>query len=363
MVDINLLGEDESSEDRGREESFAKTVSLDEPYKKVEDDDLSSFTKQEPLGSKSFGRETAAPAFSRRPAEPYGSGNEGSSRTKAYFIVLGLILMALTAVFFLFPRDRKKTADLTVNNPPVEEQTQEQSNFPPDTSFASDTGTPPVSEQPTTTEMPTTSTEPDLSSTLSPMEKQQLSSAKLAYTTVRALANSLSGANDFTLITYHGNHRFFAEFRSNSSQEAGSVAELLRGNVGALNAKTVSQSDGTESGGMSKALVKGEMDPQAGNIILTGSLNTMSANDFAEWLKQQGANNRLNLVRFSTGSGSGAGVPIQAHFSGANSDVMSFLSALENANVNVTINKIIVSPSNRRSLSTDNLDLVLQLEM
>lgn len=365
MVDINLLGEDESSEDRGREESFAKTVSLDEPYKKVEDDDISSFTKQEPLGPKGFARETASPAFARRPAEPYGGGNEGSSRTKAYFIVLGLILMALTAVFFLFPRDRKKTADLTVNNPPVEEQVPEQGNIPPDTSFDTGTELPPGTEQTPSTETPvnTTTTEPDLSSTLSPMEKQQLSSSKLAFTTVRALANSLNGANDFTLITYHGNHRFFAEFRSNSSQEAGSVAELLRGNVGALNAKTVSQSDGTESGGMSKALVKGEMDPQAGNIILSGSLNTMNAGDFSEWLKQQGASNRLSLVRFSTGSSSGAGVPIQAHFSGANSDVMAFLSALENANVNVSVNKIIVSPSNRKSLSTDNLDLVLQLEM
>jgi hypothetical protein len=357
MVDINLLGEEEGSEDREREESFAKTVSLDEPYKKAEDGEVSSFAKQEPAGPKAFGRETVAPAYARRPAEPYGSGNEGSSRTKAYFIVLGLILMALTAVFFLFPRERKKAGDLTVNTPAVENQFDEAANPAADTSaFASGMETPATSEPPgALTETP--ATEPDLSATLSPMERQQLSATKLAVTTVRALANSLSGANDFTLITYHGNHRFFAEFRSSSSQEAGNVAALLKSNAGALDAKTVSQSEG------SRALVKGEMDPQAGGIILTGSLNTMSANEFNAWLQQQAASHRLNLVRLSTGAGAGSGVPIQAHFAGANSDVMAFLSAFENANVNVSVNKIIVSPSDRKSLSTDYLDLVMQLEM
>ncbi len=362
MVDINLLGEEEGSEDREREENFAKTVSLDEPYKKAEDDDVSSFTKQESGGPKAFARETAAPAYSRRPAEPYSGGGEGSSRTKAYFIVLGLILMALTAVFFLFPRERKKAGDLTVNTPAVEEQVDETTSIPPDTSaFSSGTETPTTTEQPgAATETPATTT--DLSSTLSPMEKQQLSATKLAVTTVRALANSLSGANDFTLITYHGNHHFFAEFRSVSSQESGNVAALLKSNVGAVDAKTVSQSDGAASGA-SRALIKGEMDPQAGSIILSGALNAMSANDFTEWLKQQGASNRLNLVRLSTGLGTGSGVPIQVHFAGANGDVMAFLSALENANVNISVNKIIVSPSDRKSLSTDYLDLVMQLEM
>lgn len=364
MVDINLLGEDESGEERQRDESFAKTVSLDEPYKKIEDDDAASFTKQEPLAQKGFGRETAAPSFSRRPAESYSGGGEGSSRTKAYFIVLGLILMALTAVFFLFPRERKKAGDLTANMPPAEEVVEEQPNTTPFDSSAmmTDPNLANTTEQPSTTTDPgatTTTTEPDLSSALSPMEKQQLSSTKLAVTTVRALANSLSGANDFTLIAYHGNHRFFAEFRSTSAQDASGVANMLKQNAGALDAKTVSQSDEA----MSRALVRGEMDPQAGGIILTGTLNTMSASEFTEWLKQQGANNSLRLQRLSTGSSTGAGVPIQVHFAGAKSDMMAFLSALENANINVSVNKIIVSPSDRRSLSTENLDLVLQLEM
>ncbi|MEK7729053.1 MAG: hypothetical protein AAB354_11615 [candidate division KSB1 bacterium] len=363
MVDINLLGEEEGSEDRQREDSFAKTVSLDEPYKKAEDDEVSSFTKQESLGPKAFARETAAPAFSRRAAEPYGSGSEGSSRTKAYFIVLGLILMALTAVFFLFPGKRNKTDNLTANTPPVVDPIEETVNTMPDTA-AVNTGTQELNTTGNATDAGTTTVpEADLSSTLSPMEKQQLSSTKLAVTTVRALANSLSGANDFTLITYHGNHRFFAEFQSASSQEAGSVADLLKRNVGALDAKTVSQAEASSGGAMSRALVKGEMDPQAGGIILTGALNNMSAGDFTEWLKQQGVSNRLSLIRLSTGSGSGSSVPIQIHFAGANGDVMAFLNALENANVNVSVNKIIVSPSDRKSLSTDYLDLVMQLEM
>ncbi|NUO83838.1 hypothetical protein HUU05_27495 [candidate division KSB1 bacterium] len=367
MVDINLLGEEESSEDRQSEESFAKTVSLDEPYKKM-DDDVSSYTKQEPMESKSFGRESAAPSFSRRPAEAY-SGNEGSSRTKAYFIVLGLILMALTAVFFLFPHDRKKKDDLTVNKPPVETIEEPMSSAPLDTSdLGVATETPGTTEQPlATTETPAATPatrEPDLSATLSPLERQQLSSTKLAVTTVRALANSLSGANDFTLITYHGNHRFFAEFRSSSPQEASNVADMLRQKAGAVDAKTVSQSEMSANGGtLNKALVKGEMDPQAGGIILSGALNQMSASDFAEWLKQQSEGNNLSLKRLATGAGSGEGTPIQVHLAGANSDVMAFLSALENANINVSVYKIIVSPSDRKSLSTDYLDLVMQFEM
>lgn len=368
MVDINLLGEEESSEDRRSEESFAKTVSLDEPYRKAEEDEVSSFTKQEPIEPRAFARETATPGFSRRPAESYGSG-DGSSRTKAYFIVLGLILMALTAVFFLFPRDRKKADDLTVSKPPVEESFEEpMTNLPTDTANTSlGTETQGTGEQTALATDPSgtpATTEPDLSSTLSPLERQQLSSTKLAVTTVRALANSLSGANDFTLIAYHGNHRFFAEFRSASSQDASNVAEMLKQRAGALDAKTVSQSEMSANGNsLNKALVKGEMDPQAGGIILTGTLNSMSANEFTEWLKQQGDNNRLSLKRLTTGASGGSGVPIQVHFAGANSDVMAFLSALENANVNVSVYKIIVSPSDRKSLSTDNLDLVMQLEM
>ncbi len=368
MVDINLLGEEENSEDSQREESFAKTVSLDEPYKKAGDDDVSSFTKQEPMQSKSFTRETSAPSFSRRPTEAYSGGGDGSSRTKAYFIVLGLILMALTAVFFLFPRGSKKKGDLTVK-PPVENIEEPASDFTDTTGLSMPGETPGTSEQPitstdpATTETPVTST-PDLSSTLSPLEKQQLSSTKLAVTTVRALANSLNGSNDFTLITYHGNHRFFAEFRSASPQEASNVADMLRQRAGAVDAKTVSQSEMAASGGaMNKALVKGEMDPQAGGIILTGALNQMSASEFTEWLRQQGESHRLSVKRLSTGAGSSEGVPIQIHLAGANGDVMAFLSELENANINVSVHKIIVSPSDRKSLSTDNLDLVMQLAM
>lgn len=368
MVDINLLGEEESSEDSQREESFAKTVSLDEPYKKA-DDDVSSYTKQEPMQSKSFARETSGPSFSRRSTEAYGGGGEGSSRTKAYFIVLGLILMALTAVFFLFPRDRKKTDDLTVSKPPVENFEEPTSDFTDTTGMSLPGETPDTSDQPlastdpAVTETPATR-EPDLSSTLSPLERQQLSSTKLAVTTVRALANSLSGSNDFTLITYHGNHRFFAEFRSASPQEASSVADMLRQRAGAVDAKTVSQSEMATSGGaMNKALVKGEMDPQAGGIMLSGALNQMSANEFTDWLRQQGESHRLSVKRLFTGTGSGEGVPIQVHLAGANGDVMAFLNDLENANINVSVYKIIVSPSDRKSLSTDNLDLVMQLAM
>lgn len=371
MVDINLLGEEENSEDRPREDSFAKTVSLDEPYKKFDEDEPASFTKQEPVEPRPFARETAASSFSRRAAE-YGGG-DGSSRTKAYFIVLGLILMALTAVFFLFPRDRKNTDRLTVAKPPVEEnlETAEGNvsdsllmNMPGET--PSTTTEAPLAEAPVTEAPPPTTPArgPDISSTLSPLERQQLSSTKLAVSTVRALANSLSGANDFTLITYHGNHSFFAEFRSNSSQEAGTVAEMLRQRAGAIAAKTVSQSEMSANGSsFSKALVKGDMDPQAGNIMLTGGVQPMNVNDFTAWLQQQGESNRLSLKRLSTGSGSGAGVPIQVHFAGANADVMAFLNTLENANINVSVYKIIISPTDRRSLSTESLDLVLQLEM
>ncbi|MGH7492013.1 MAG: hypothetical protein ACREOO_06420 [bacterium] len=382
MVDINLMGEDENSEDRQREPSFAKTVSLDDTLLK---DDPPAFKE---TGAKPFQKQPPAPKFARKPSELYG---DSSSRTKAYLIVLGLILAALTAVFFLIPRGPKKPPIIVQKDEPAVLQpepteTPEESLSVPsgteqpfatgeETTSGAETTTPGQSsvEQPSTqpgmaaNQPPmTTATPPSSAAAMSPLERDLISSTWLSTQTVNALTNSFSAANGFTLITYYGNNSFLVEFLSPSAASTSELSGAIQRNVSPMQLKPVSESSVATEGGMrSTVVLSGKMDSQAGMAGLRGALNRMGANQFAEWIKQQGQTSGLALKRFSVGestSGDNLGrIPMQVQFSGSRANVLSFLNTLGSSNFSVSVSKIIVSPSDRRTLSPDALDLVMHL--
>ncbi len=382
MVDINLMGEDENSEDRQRESSFAKTVSLDDPILK---DDPPPYKE---TGARSYQKQPPAPKFARKPSELYG---DSSSRTKAYLIVLGLILAALTAVFFLIPRGAKKPPIIVqkeepaVIEPEVTEAPAESPLDQPSSEQPAGTETapgalttPPAESQPsagqpsTSTGMAanqpsvTTTAPPPSAAALSPLERDLIASTWLSTQTVNALTNSFSAANGFTLITYYGNNNFLVEFLSPSDATTSELSAVIQRNVSPMQLKAVSTSNvATESGMRSTAVLSGKMDPQAGMAGLRGSLNRMGANQFAEWVKQQGQNSGLTLKRFSIGegvSGDDLGrIPMQIQFTGSKASVLSLLNTLGSSNFSVAVSKIIVSPSDRRSLNSEVLDLVMHL--
>lgn len=388
MVDINLMGEDENSEDRQRETSFAKTVSLDDPI--LKEDEPPAYKE---TGAKTFPKQPPAPKFARKPADLYG---DSSSRTKAYLIVLGFILAALTAVFFLIPRSSKKAPVIVEKEPvateqettvaPAENVPEDPALEPPATTDAETATAPAPAETQTAAGQPAAQTRQELDpgmaanppatttapppasaiSALSPLERDLISSTWLSTQTVNALANSFSAANGFTLITYYGNNSFLVEFLSPSTATTSEQSSAIQRNVSPLQLKPVSESSVATEGGMrSTAVLSGKMDPQAGLAGVRGGLNRMGAGQFGEWIKQQGRSSGLALKRFSVGSstsGDNLGrIPMQMQFSGSRANVMSFLNTLGSGNFSVAISKIIVSPSDRRTLNPEMLDLVLQL--
>ncbi|MCK6559898.1 hypothetical protein HUU39_18665 [candidate division KSB1 bacterium] len=350
MVDINLLGDDDASEDRQSEENYAKTVNLDEPSKANE------------AGTTSFGRETAGTSFQR---DTIGSSfarksletqSEGSSRTKAYLIVLGLILAALTAVFFMIPRGERKA---TTQMPPIQTQPDEPLAGGETTGLDSAAG------------MTTTPPEPtglEAFETLAPREREVVASTRTGMWAVMSLVRSFAAPNNFTLITYHGdrNNRFLVEFLSSSSDATSTLTSAIQANVSPSDLKTVSESEQPSSGGaLRKVLVAGTMDDRAGLAGFRGTLNRMSGEQVTAWLRELAQRQGLSIKSMRTGQAeaAGAGTPMQIHLAGANAGIQGFLQEFTDANPNLTIAKIILCPVDHKTFSDENLDLVMNFNL
>jgi hypothetical protein len=192
--------------------------------------------------------------------------------------------------------------------------------------------------------MTTTTPPPTSAAALSPLERDLISSTWLSTQTVNALTNTFPAANGFTLITYYGNNSFLVEFLSPSAATTSELTGAIQRNVSPMQLKSVSESNVSTEGGMrSTVVLSGKMDAQAGMAGLRGGLTRMGSTQFAEWLKQQGQGSGLALKRFSVGTSPGGDdlsrIPMQIQFSG----------------------KIIVSPSDRRTLNPEMLDLVMHL--
>lgn len=379
MVDINLMGEESTSEDRGREQNFAKTVSLDDdqPFP-------TSSTRETPYASDAFGSSFNAgesgsestTTYTKRPADIYGS-EESSSRTKGYVVLFIFILAAMAAVYFMFPRDNENfVADVPIEESLPAEEKLPAPSLEPQTALEPETGgmTAPAAGETTATgglEEAVPGQTPgmgkptgrDMLAALSPMERELITTTHLGAYTVSALTKSLAAPNNFTLITYHGNHRFFVEFLSSSDETTNSLTAAIQRSVSPMELKTVSQSSVATNGRTaSKVLLAGRMDEQSA-FGFQGSMARMDLSQFTNWIRQLGADQNLQIKRFITGEGINEGgqikTPVQVHLEGAKANVAGFLTALSDQNPMIAVSKIIVSPSNRRTLSDDRLDLVL----
>lgn len=349
MVDINLLGDDDNSEDRQREENYAKTVNLEEPTRATESG-TSSFGR-ETVGA-SFQRDTVGSSFSRKSPENYGEGS--SSRTKAYLIVLGLILAALTAVFFMIPRGGNKTQQI----PPMQ-------TLPEEDPLAMGEATGIDSAAEMNVPPPAPSGEEALAQ-LSPREQEVIASTRTGMWAVMSLVRSFAAPNQFTLITYHGdsNNRFLVEFLSPSSDVTSSLTSAMQANVSPSDLKTVSESEQPSTGGaMRKVLVAGAMDARAGLAGFQGTLNRLGSEQFSTWLRDLAQQQGLSIKNQRAGQASGAGVPMQIHVAGSNAGVQAFMQEFMNANPNVSITKIILCPSDHKTFSDENLDLVMNFNL
>ncbi len=349
MVDINLLGDDDASEDRQGEESYAKTVNLDEPSK-ANEAGMASFGRE--TAGASFQRDTLGSSFARKSLE---TQSEGSSRTKAYLIVLGLILAALTAVFFMIPRNQKTTTP----RPPIQTLPDEPLAGGETTGFDSAAGMTTSPPEPTGLEA---------FEMLAPREREVVASTRTGMWAVMSLVRSFAAPNNFTLITYHGdrNNRFLVEFLSSSPDATSTLTSAIQANVSPSDLKTVSESEQPSSGGaLRKVLLAGTMDDRAGLAGFRGTLNRMSGEQVTAWLRELAQRQGLSIKSMRTGQAeaAGAGTPMQIHLAGANAGIQGFLQEFTDANPNLTVAKIILCPVDHKTFSDENLDLVMNLNL
>jgi hypothetical protein len=362
MVDINLMGDEENREESQPEESLAQTVNLD----------LGEYAEEEKV--ETFPREPMAGAYPREPMgsayarpSPMSAPAAGSSRNMAYLLVAILILLALVAVYLMIPRGADKS------QPDVGELTQIDSlgeagtgiETPIDTTMMAGTGAQSdtgdlatVTPQPSTTEPPVSTPErAESTPSTFPMASSTFASTRIGAYTVGALGQAFGGA-DFALISFSGNNNsFLVQFPPSSAAAVTDITEAMRRNASPEDIRTVSKGNGS-----SNALVLGRVSERAAMMGPQGQ-QRMSFTAFSAWLKKLGEDNGLTRSLFDVSqpysSDGTTRTPVQANFSGERAGVFNFLKSLADAGPNIITSKIIVSPSDRRSQSSAQLDVVL----
>jgi len=361
MVDINLMGEEEGREERQPEEGFAQTVNLDFGDT-AEEEKPASFVNEPPPNSYSREtREAMGGGYSTRPLAM--NANSGSSRTKAYLLVVVLVLAALVAVVLMIPKAGKQTATLS----DITDAELAGAGF--DSSATTDITTPIDSSMAGAMTDPATITEPSTSDfaardteSMSSMPIGMFSSTKIGAYTVGALGQSFGGGNDFSLISYSGNNNsFLVQFMSPSAEAISEATQAMQRNASPQELRTVSKLP-ADGGAMNNVLVLGRVSERAA-MMGPAEQQRMGFTEFSTWLKKLGADRglRLNLYdvgKAYTGDG-GTRTPVQANFSGDRASAFDFLKNLADTGPNISMSKIIVSPADHKSASSAKVNVVL----
>jgi hypothetical protein len=290
----------------------------------------------------------------------------------AYLLVAILILLALVAVYLMIPRGADKpqpdAGELAQIDSLGEAVTG--SETPIDSSMMAGGGTPAETESLTTTTEPVqppiaSQAEPPISTTENtesapstfPLVSSTFASTRIGAYTVGALGQAFGGA-DFALISFSGNNNsFLVQFPPSSAAAVTDITEAMKRNASPEDIRTVSKGNGT-----SNALVLGRVSERAAMMGPQGQ-QRLSYTAFSAWVRKLAADNGLATKLFDGSqpysSGGTTRTPVQANFSGERAGVFNFLKSLADAGPNIVTSKIIVSPSDRRSQSSAQLDVVL----
>ncbi|MGH7595646.1 MAG: hypothetical protein ACREOI_04805 [bacterium] len=357
MVDINLMGDEENREESQPEESLAQTVNLD----------LGDYAEEEK--AEAFPREPMSSAYSREPMgsayprpSPMNAPAAGSSRNMAYLLVGILILLALVAVYLMIPSGADKLQPEVGELAEIDSLSQTDTGIetPIDSTMMAGGATQSETEGLAATTQPEAAVIPENTESASsafPMASSTFASTRIGAYTVGALGQAFGGA-DFSLISFSGNNNsFLVQFPPSSAATVADLTEAMKRNASPEDIRTVSK--GTES---SNALVLGRVSERAAMMGPQGQ-QRMSYTAFTAWVKKLAADNGLSTKLFDASqayaSDGTTRTPVQANFSGDRSGVFSFLKGLADAGPNIVTSKIIVSPSDRKSQSSTQLDVVL----
>jgi len=355
MVDINLMGEEENREERQPEESFTQTVNLD--LDDTADEENAAPFISEPPPPSSYSREAmAAGGYSTRPLAMSANTKSGSSRVTAYLLAGVLFVAAVVAIYLmLFKTGQQDTIT----------DTGADLGLPTPIDSLAATGDPGTTADSTpsfaATENPSAATSE--TETISPVAGSVLSSTRIGAYTVGALGQSFGGDNDFALISYSGsNNSFLVQFLAPSPEAITEVTQAMQRNASPQELRTVSKLPAGNGGAMNNVLVLGRVSEQAAMMGPQGQ-RRMSFTEFSTWLKKLGADNGLRSTLYEAGKAyagdGGTRTPVQANFSGRKSGAFDFLRSLADAGPNISMSKIIVSPADRKSPSSAQLNVVL----
>ncbi|MDZ7359584.1 MAG: hypothetical protein ONB46_02500 [candidate division KSB1 bacterium] len=344
MVDINLMGEEENREERQPQESFTQTVNLD--LGDTADEEGAAPFINDPPPPSPYSREAMAPpgGYSTRPLAMNASAKSGSSRWTAYLLASVLVVAAIVGIYLtLF-----KTG-----------QQQDTATAPgADFGLSTPGDSLPNVPAPDNPPAPPSETEP-----MPPVAGSVWSTTRIGAYTVGALGQSFSGDNDFALISYSGsNNSFLVQFLAPSPEAINEVTQAMQRNASPQELRTVSKLPAGNGGTMNNVLVLGRVSEQAAMMGPPGQ-RRMSFTEFSTWLKKLGADNGLRSTLYEIGKAyaadGGTRTPVQANFSGGKSGAFDFLRSLADAGPNISMSKIIVSPADRKSSSSAQVNVVL----
>jgi len=354
MVDINLMGEEENREERQPEESFTQTVNLD--LDDTADEENAAPFISEPPPPSSYSREAmSAGGYSTRPLAMNANTKTGSSRVTAYLLAGVLFVAAVVAIYLmLFKTGQQDTvtdtgADFGLSTP------IDSLAATGDVGTTVDSGASLAATEPPAA---TSGTE-----TMPPVAGSVSSSTRIGAYTVGALGQSFGGDNDFALISYSGNNNsFLVQFLAPSPEAITEVTQAMQRNASPQELRTVSKLPAGNGSAMNNVLVLGRVSAQAA-MMGPQAQRRMSFTEFSTWLKKLGADNGLRSTLYEAGKAyageGGTRTPVQANFSGRKSGAFDFLRSLADAGPNISMSKIIVSPADRKSPSSAQLNVVL----
>jgi hypothetical protein len=332
MVDINLIGDEERREERLREESFAKTVSLD--TRELQNEDR-PFT------------------FDKRTVREVND----SSRKLVYGVLLAIILLGIAAILYFMPKKNAVTQA---------QRTQTQIGEPQPVSPEVTTESP---ESMTTTEPATEAPSPatTTATTMTPMEQSIVEATQLGTWTVAAAARAFNNSEGrFLLISYFADRRFLVQFISPREEVTTSITQAVQQNLQPAELKVFPPDRMAMDGqSLDKVLLKGAVSSGRGGAV-QGSMQQMSYAQFIGWLgqlaKTRNVEQRSIDPRPAREENGVTRTPVIAKYYGSRADVVDFLNSLAAANPSIDVAKIIVVSADRREFSDDFLELALNFE-
>jgi hypothetical protein len=322
MVDINLIGDEERREERLREESFAKTVSLD--------------TRELQSEERPF-------TFDKRTVREVND----SSRKLVYGVLLAIIVLGIVAIIYFMPG---KPTPKQAQSPQVGEPTTpvEETTLPPET-----TAPEPAIEAPVTS--------------MSPLERSLAESTQLGAWTIAASAKAFNNSEGkFVLLSYFADRRFLVQFVSPREEATTRVTQAVQQNLQPAELK-VEPPDRIAINGqaLTKVLLRGRVSSDMSGAV-QGDMQNLTYAQFVAWLKQlakdQGLLQRSIDPRPSREEDGFTRTPVIAKFYGPRDGVIGFLDSMAAANPSIDVAKIIVVSADRRDFTDDFLELALNFE-